>query len=310
MRLVSAGSLRDGSGTSPSITGTNISLTATAGGIGTGDNALVVNADGILTAESLHSIYLTEKEGNAHINRIASREGDVVLTVDGGLEDYNFNEGLDDDTKDKLLTTWDDLKLTDDTKVQQSIDQYKEQKKSQYQAAHRLSDNGTPFDPSDDQYDATYDPSWQYTLTATEQSEFNEGVWTADELLNAKNLTTIPELGKTEVLIEEANVSGRNVTIVTGAGVGSVLADEVISADAISNGTVTPDQRIMVARAEKDDITIDNGNLIVQLKNDVDVRASQSVTIQSRDHVYLGAETDVNIDRVDAGNGDIRLKFV
>ncbi|UTG93830.1 leukotoxin LktA family filamentous adhesin [Geobacter sulfurreducens] len=310
VRLVSAGSLRDGSGTSPSITGTNISLTATAGGIGTGDNALVVNADGILTAESLHSIYLTEKEGNAHINRIASREGDVVLTVDGGLEDYNFNEGLDDDTKDKLLTTWDDLKLTDDTKVQQSIDQYKEQKKSQYQAAHRLSDNGTPFDPSDDQYDATYDPSWQYTLTATEQSEFNEGVWTADELLNAKNLTTIPELGKTEVLIEEANVSGRNVTIVTGAGVGSVLADEVISADAISNGTVTPDQRIMVARAEKDDITIDNGNLIVQLKNDVDVRASQSVTIQSRDHVYLGAETDVNIDRVDAGNGDIRLKIV
>jgi filamentous hemagglutinin family protein len=309
VRLVSAGALLDGVGTTPSIVGQNITLMAAGGGIGTADNDLVVNAAGILTAEAKKSIYLTEKEGDAQINRIVSTEGDVVLTVDGALEDHNFNEGLDDDTKEKLLATWDELKLTKQARVDVSIEQYKKQKTTQYQNEHRLSDNGTPFNTNDDTYDAGYDPAWQYTLTAAEIKEFNEGVWTDAELTNAKNINTIAELGKTEILIEEPNISGRNVKIITGAGVGSVMKDEVITAEEIRTGAVTPDQRIAIARAEKDDITIENGNLIVQLKNDVDVQAREMVIIQAKDHVYLGAETDVNIDHVQSANGDIRLKI-
>jgi hypothetical protein len=53
---------------------------------------------------------------------------------------------------------------------------------------------------------------------------------------------------------------------------------------------------------------MENGNVIIQLQNDLDVRATGSLVVRTKGDVYLGAETDLKIDRIESGSGDIRLK--
>ncbi|MBN1586078.1 MAG: leukotoxin LktA family filamentous adhesin [Candidatus Omnitrophica bacterium] len=308
VEVVAEGSIWDKPDQVAGVVGKAISLTSQNGGIGTSSNALLMDSDGVVGAEAQDSIYLVEQQGDLLLEQIISHEGDVVLGVDGGVEDYHWNEALDDDTAEELGATWDDLELQDENRVEESIQDYKDEKKEEYQEEHLVDDGGTPTDSSDDVYDNTYDPNWEYVLTAEEESNFREGVWTEEELVNAKNVASVPRSGVAELLLERPNISGRNITVMAGGGVGSVLADETISQADIDSGNVTDDQKILLALAEKDDLTHVDADVIVQLKNDVDMEAAGSIDIRAVDHIYLGAETDVNIDTL-SSNGELRLKI-
>jgi len=303
VKLTAEGSILGLLGGAPAVSGRDISLLSKNGGIGTADNNLGIDsAGGTLTAEADKGIYLAEATGGMRINRVASSQGDVVLTAQGQIEDYNFAAGFDDDTLSQLDAARNDLGLENGAKVQEAIEAYRKQKKEEYQAGHRISNNGTPYEPGDDVYDAAYNPNWQYTLTGSEQKAFDESVWKTEELVNAKNIATLPG----PAAAEEPNVSGRNVTIITSAGVGTFGGQEIITAEEIRAG-LTPDHRMMIVRAEKESITQENGNLIIQLRNDMDIQATGTVAITARDHVYLSSGMDLKIDRIDAGSGDIRL---
>jgi len=251
-------------------------------------------------------------------------------------------QGIRENEKDAYMDTH---RLTD-----QGIEEFKAQKKEEYNTAH-WTDNGTP-DPNDDGYDTTYDPNWEYEmteedyydgtydpnwvydvtddyvydagydpsytyiLTDAEQKEFDEGVWSEDDLLKAKNFATIPKLDddgkpiKTEAMIEEPNVKGHNVTIIAMAGgIGKHDTNEVISQEDIDNGNVSRDQKILIASAEKDDIDYDGEKVTVSRKLDVDVEATGTIDIEALQFIYLGSEEDVNINRVDSAMSNIRLKI-
>ncbi|MEE4354243.1 MAG: hypothetical protein V2J25_15385, partial [Desulfatiglans sp.] len=258
--------------------------------------------------------------GDLFVNRIVSVEGDVVISAPGNIEDHNINDILDEDVADQLGDLWKDLELTQDG-MDESIEDYKELKQGEYHALHRVSDNNTPENPLDDQYDYNddgvyepYDGSYTYELTEEEAISFQNGVWTENELIYGTNIATLPDIGddgtivKTEAFVEEANILGRNVTIRAGGGIGKHVQDITISEAEIEAGNFTKEQKIMIAQAEKDDFYFDGENLIISQRIDVDVNATELIDIQAHDFLYLGSETDVNIDRVESATSDIRLK--
>jgi len=333
VKLYADGGIQHTSTNSLHISGQSITLTAVNGGIGAdGDgNEMVIDSHivydddnnvtgGIVSADAREGIYLTEQSGDLFVNRIISAEGDVVLTVPGNIEDHNLNDVLDEDVADQLVGLWDDLELTQEG-MDKAIDDYKRLNEDKYHAEHRVSDNDTPDNPLDDEYDYNddgtyeqYDASYNYELTEEEEAGFQDGVWTEEELLYGTNINTLPDLGddgtivKTEAFVEEANISGRNVTIQAGGGVGKHVQDITISQAEIEEGNFTREQKILIAQAEKDDFNFDGENLVISQRIDVDVNATELIDVQAQDFVYLGSETDVNVDRVESATGDIRLK--
>ncbi len=285
--ITADGSIYDLPCGSASIVAQDITLVSENGGIGSADNDLSLDSqDGILTARAKESIYLTETEGTMRVNRVASAEGDVTLISHGSIEDYNFPE-VDEDTLEQLADARSDLNLGSDEKVQEAIQAHRQQKKTEYQAQHRVSDNGTPFEPNDDLYDSTYDPDWEYTLTDAEEKAFAESVWQDEDLVNAKNILTLPGDITSD---EEANVSGRNITLISNANIGAYGGTAVIDKADIASGNVTPEQRALLVRAEKGEAFYDEqDNVVVSLDRDFNVEASGRIDIRSNGYVYLDA---------------------
>ncbi len=285
--ITADGSIYDLQGSNASILAKDITLISKNGGIGSADNDLTTDSrDGVLTARAGKGIYLTEKNGTMRVNRVASAEGDVALIADGSIEDYNFPE-IDDDTIEQLADAKNDLYLGSEAKVQEAIQAYRQQKSTEYRAEHRISDNGTPFEPNDDAYDSTYDPDWEYSLTDAEEKAFAESVWQDEDLVNAKNILTFPGDITAD---EEANVSGRNITLVSNANIGAYGGTVVIDKADVASGNVTPEQRLLLVRAEKGEASYDEqGDVLVSLDKDFNVEASGRIDIRSGGYVYLNA---------------------
>ncbi len=285
--ITANGSIYDLQGAHASIIAKDITLTSENGGIGSVDNGITLDSlDGVLTAKAKDGIYLTETKGTMRVNRVASADGDVTLIADGSIEDHNFPEA-DEDTIEQLADAKSDLNLGSEAKVQEAIVAYKQQKKTEYQAEHRISDNGTPFEPNDDTYDSTYDPDWEYILTEDEESAFAESVWRDEDLINAKNILTLPG----DITVdEEANVSGRNITLISNANIGSYGGTVIIDKADIASGNVTPEERMLLVRAEKGEAAYDGqGNVVVSLDKDLNVEASGRIDIQADGRVNLSA---------------------
>lgn len=301
-----------------SVSGRDVYLTSINSSIGQNGGALVIDTTGVLSADAKGSIRLTELHGDMKVNKIRSLEGDVVLVAEGAIEDHNLFEEVDQDVKERLASIWERMELQNAGRIAVSIEQYKAQKRAQYQEAHRISDNGTVGYDADDTFDSSYAPGYEYRLTADEQRVFNDAVWTDEQLLLTKNMLTIPESAndgtlrvRTEVLIEDPNVeAGGDVVLRAGSGIGEHLGDIVITQASIDAGSVTPEQKLQIIAAERDDLLYedDSRQLRVSKKRDFDVTAAGSIDVQARDFVFLGSETDVNIARADSQTSDIRLK--
>ncbi len=304
--ITADGSILGLSDNSTTLTAANITLTSENGGIGTAGNAFKIDSvDGVLNAGALKDIFITETEGEIRVDRVASTQGDVTLTADGPILDYDFSEGADDDTSEQVASAKEDLGLDSEAKVQEAIEAYKQQKKEEYQSEHRISDNNTPFEPGDDQYDDSYDPSWEYSLTADEENAFAQSIWTEDDLVNAKNILTLPG---NNTGYEEANVSGKNVTLITNGSVGVYGGKTIISHEDIAAGNVTDAQKLLLVQAEKNEATYDDeGNVVISMDKDFNIEATGNINIQAGTYVYLGSENDMNIENISAGTGDIEL---
>jgi filamentous hemagglutinin family protein len=312
VRIAASGSLWNEDMDEARVVARGITLISHNAGIGTlGSRFLIDARGGIVNAEALNGIYLTEISGDMYVGKIESIAGDVYLVVPGSIEDHNFEDRLDDDTLELLNEMAQDLQLQDEARIQASIAEYKEEKKDEYLESHRLDDNGTPFDPTDDTYDIPRDEAlaWEYELTAEEEESFYEGLWSDDDMVNAKNVDTLPQEGATNQ-VEDPNIAGRDIVIRAGGAIGSLLDSVVIWQKDIDEGNLTLDERIRLAMAEPDDITYDGETLTVALKSDIDIAASGSIDIEAKDHIYLGSEIDVNIECITSTENDIRLKIV
>jgi filamentous hemagglutinin family protein len=302
----------------PAVIGRDIALTAINGGIGLDADALTIDSNGVLSAAALGSVYITEQSGDLRVNKVVSETGNVVLVAPGAIEDYNFFESVDQDVKERLINIWEEMELQNAGKVDDAIALYKAQKKAEYHEQHRLDDGGTVGYTGDDTFDSSYDPNYEYQLTADEQQQYNDAVWTDEELLITKNVLTVPQSAndgtlrvKTEVLIEDPNIEAAgNVVLRAGGGIGEHLGDIVITQDRIDAGDVTQDEKLAIIAAERDDLAYetDDRQLRVSKKRDFDIAAGGSIDLQARDFVFLGSETDINIARADSQTSNIRLK--
>jgi len=226
---------------------------------------------------------------------------------------YLDDNGTPDDPSDDFFREGHDpnweYTLTDQD-IYDREDRVKDQKFAEYQDLHRLDDNNTPDDPGDDTYDSTYDPNWEYTvqtsdifdatydstyvytLTPEEENRFSSGSWeSTDELVNAKNIDTVPDGGKANPLIEDPNIEGRSITLVSGTGNIGRKRDSVTI---YKDHELTPEERIVIANADKNDISDYGDRIVVSQSEDFNVHASGTVTTRA-DNIYLEFSSDDSI---------------
>ena len=313
------------------------------------DQPLVVNVGtddrSGLTASARGNIAIRQAQGDLRLVRVESVAGDVYLeTVSGSIVDANRNEKRDERTIEQLERLWSDMRLLEGEGAEESaadtIRAYMNHKKNEYEQYWRLrgvrpeydADGNlvgfasNPYDPAQadghpwidrEEYarlhalygEGTYDPDFEYTLSAEEIETLTEGAsWTRTELEYAISESVLfKKTTSTETRIEEPNVKGHNVTLIArGGSVGSDRGEIVIT-----NPDQLKDQdvRIALAAAESDDVAVDmeTGVVTILLRDSVDVAATGEILVEGQDHVYLGSREPLYVKAVESA-GSIRVK--
>lgn len=159
---------------------------------------------------------------------------------------------------------------------------------------------------------ASYQSGFSYAgyVSADERKSVTEGSsWTANQLQYGINRAVYQKTTTdTETQIEQANIEGRNITLsARQGGVGSLKGEVQIDASR-PNTQLTQAQREALGGAEADDVSVSpDGMIRVIQRDDLDVAATGNISIEAGKHVYLGSESDINIDAVKAGD-IIRIK--
>ena len=155
-----------------------------------------------------------------------------------------------------------------------------------------------------------YDAGFEYVLSAAELAGVEQGAsWSNDQLLNSISRGLLRgEGGAGAGKVEELNISARNVILEANA-VGNTLAEEVVLDLSAGFTGLTTEQRAALAGAEADDIVVDADNpdiiRIVQ-REDVDIAARGSISVEADGDVFLGGTTDFNL--FDVAGDRIELK--
>ena len=104
-------------------------------------------------------------------------------------------------------------------------------------------------------------------------------------------------------MIEDPNVVGKNVTIEANGSIGQDTGSETFKLSELSPETDV-DKILLIASAERDNLEIaeDGDTVTVHKREDVDIHAD-SITLKARDYIYLGGEEDINVNTVEAGEG-------
>ena len=158
----------------------------------------------------------------------------------------------------------------------------------------------------------SYDPDFQYVLTAAERAELLEGSsWTTNQLKYAVSKGAFSGTGDTEMRIETANVKGNNVTLVANnGGIGRTLADDVIIDLSGGITSLTEAQLLALASAERDDVSFEgpDGKIIrIVQRDDLDVETTAGgITALAKNEIFLGGEKDINV--TDVRSPVIRIK--
>jgi len=102
----------------------------------------------------------------------------------------------------------------------------------------------------------TYDDSFSYMLTTDEKNaiEGSIKVWTEEELIYTIGAGLLKPVSDTQAAVEDANITGRNVTLITATGVGTSTGQTIIDIPTSGQNQLTPDERVALASAERDDI--------------------------------------------------------
>lgn len=151
---------------------------------------------------------------------------------------------------------------------------------------------------------AEYDPDFRYALSESERAELLEGaVWTEEQLRYSISAGVARGTSDTTVTIEAPNVIGRNVTLIAGgeqSTIGRAVGEVVIDV----TEPLTDEQRVALASAERDDVTIEGNIIRITLHDDVDVEllsgANGAIVAKAGKEIYLGGEQDINVRDVHA----------
>lgn len=219
--------------------------------------------------------------GNARYSRYWQLRN---LRLEGGdlvADDYDpdFQPTLNSAQEAQLRDVygWNDQQLAD----------YKADMASEYQSLH------TEFGGQ------SYNAGFNYVLSAAELDGVSQGSsWSTEQLLYSISRGLLRgEGGAGAGKVEGLNIDARNV-ILNANAVGSTLAEDVVIDLSAGFAGLTTEQRAALAGAEADDIIIDSDNpdiiRIIQ-REDVDIAARGSISVQADADVFLGGTTDFNL---------------
>ena len=153
-------------------------------------------------------------------------------------------------------------------------------------------------------YGSSYDADWSYQLSAAEEAELAEGAgWNESQLTYSIFKAREGEVVDTQYMIEDPNISGKNVTVEAGGSIGLDAGSETFRMSELSSETDT-DKILLIASAERDNLEIaeDGDTVTVHKREDVDIHAD-GITLKAKDYIYLGGEEDINVNTVEAGSG-------
>ncbi len=287
--------------------------------------------------------------GNLLIDTVTSTTGDVKLATPGQMIDNNINEQIDTRTWDQLTSYWDSLQLrkgeaSNTEKQAQTTASYASGKTADYQTywqlkSHIVNGNYTCTDAEKavltsqgvnadafaasqtakyQQLEAqdvgswnkgTYDTAFTYTVTDGEKTQLLKGSnWTDRELAISLSPGALKQLTDTNPVIKAPNVKGKNVTLAAGAGIGSNVNLAGIDANTLPQN-LTPEQKVALAAAERNDLSIVNNIITITQRKPVNIEAAGGVlNATAGTYAYLGSEKTVQLDQITAGAGDVRLK--
>ncbi len=179
---------------------------------------------------------------------------------------------------------------------------YKDEEGWSYSVARPTDGDGnTIYNP--DLYNQDKYQEWDSLVAGTS--------WTEGQLANSINIGFLKEVSDTEIRIEDANVSANDISLTASSGsIGNKLTDTptTITLNGRKWSELTDQEKLMIMTAERSDIEIvsDNEIKIINVE-DIDIEAEGALTATARDQIYLGSESNVNVNSISAGDG-VRLK--
>ena len=163
---------------------------------------------------------------------------------------------------------------------------------------------------------SSYSDNYTYSAGATEIATFSAGYeWEQDYLDAPLPNEAFKETTDTTAFIEAPNIKADNVTLtVTNGNIGTFTDVDNFTIQSISDGTLDNASKIKPAAAESDDVHHDQVTDIVTLtqREDLDIETiddNSTVNINAaQGYAFIGGESSLNINTVNAAAGEVRLK--
>ncbi|WP_457628204.1 filamentous hemagglutinin N-terminal domain-containing protein [Persephonella sp.] len=159
-----------------------------------------------------------------------------------------------------------------------------------------------------------YNPDFTYVPTQEEIDNLSANEWTDEQLNNTLPASLFnKKVTDTEYKIEQPNISGNNITIITSGSIGKDKKNNILFYYN-DTGRYTQDEldeikRALVA-AERQDIEIDTQNevIIIKQRDDIDIESYGYIQAIAGGPVYIGSESDVKVTNIYSKNDWVRIK--
>jgi len=196
------------------------------------------------------------------------------------------------------------------TQITAKIADYEASRTAQYKALHTLVGSYTAGYEANFTI-ATASQTVRDAVQAEETKLLNGSSWTERELAFSLSPGALKTITGTNPVIKLANVSGREVTLVAGKGLGQSLAQIVIDTSTINSPTdLTDQQKIALVTAERSDF-VDNANpnlIVISPKQPLNFAAVTGLNVSVTAPVVVG-QPDVGAVYL-ASTGDALLRNI
>jgi len=198
------------------------------------------------------------------------------------------------------------------SEIDGAIASYIDDRTTEFHAQHaRL------YDPASDNavqggVAAIFDEDYRYKADVTEVDSRTEGShWSDFQLALSVSPGLLKGLSDTVTVIEEPNVKGKHVTLISSGGDIGTINSITFDFNKESILDYTTEEKAALAAAERGDIKVSSEDSTITISQpddtDVELIADGSLFAEAAGNIYIGSEQSVAIKQIIAGH-DIRLK--
>ncbi|TVT46933.1 MAG: leukotoxin LktA family filamentous adhesin [Denitromonas halophila] len=196
------------------------------------------------------------------------------------------------------------------TEIDTLVRDYSKNKTDEYRALHEKL-YATPV--YENLIPVGYQDGFAYAATQTERdAQLKGSSWSEHELGIAFSPGLLKETTDTNPVLKDPNVAGTSVTLLADQGIGETGLTRMIDLS-LNPGLISDDDKVALAAAERNDLSINGGIASVTQRKPVVVGGNGLLTVTDRagnavaGDVFLASETSVNVGAI-LSTGETRLK--